>query len=236
MTTPYDLITEILLRLQVKPLLRFQCVSKPLFALLNGPYFINLHLRCSIENNIEHTLIAETSPYSNMEKDLYILNFSDIPNIPEDDHSIQTFLNIPVDWNEPVKIFRPFYLQTKTTIATAIVGCCNGLDLSGPASSNRALRWVVHWEGQSAKTIVAFNLATEKFRVHALPCQLLHSNICLEVVRGWLCVCRDGYCQFNHIWLEYEVASNRTLVEWLAFYNKPVVFSKDDKEVLMKEF
>ncbi|XP_059436437.1 F-box protein CPR1-like [Corylus avellana] len=339
---PKDIITEILFRLQVKPLLRFQCVSKPLFALINGPYFINMHLRRSIENNRERTLIAEETPYSNMPRDFcgphfYALNFSDIPNISDDD----------LDWAPPVKIFQPFSLPTKIKLDTAIIGCCNGLVclhtslcsglyrninpidpsetviwnplirkykklpfkpvensdnyelelafgydhvnddykvlrilkyrnhpqvlrkvdhvyslrthswrivedqwlykelgsfiFSGPVSSNGALHWVVRVEGRSLSTIVAFDLATEKFRVHALPCPLLQSNnICLDVLRGWLCVCSDYDCRFTRVWVmkEYGVVSSWTPLDTLGetpIYCKPLVFSKDGKEVFMKE-
>ncbi|GMH24302.1 hypothetical protein Nepgr_026145 [Nepenthes gracilis] len=40
---PADIITEILVRLRVKPLLRFMCVSRSWFDLINSPAFARLH-------------------------------------------------------------------------------------------------------------------------------------------------------------------------------------------------
>jgi F-box interacting protein len=54
---PQELITEILLRLPVKPLVRFQCVSQPWSALINDPDFIKMHLELSIVANREQTII-----------------------------------------------------------------------------------------------------------------------------------------------------------------------------------
>lgn len=56
---PAELIDDILSRLPVKPLLRFQCVSKPWYALINRPDFIKKHLEHSIQTNKERTLIVK---------------------------------------------------------------------------------------------------------------------------------------------------------------------------------
>jgi len=334
MTTvfPQELITEILSLLQVKTLVRFQCVSKPWFALINDPNFVKMHLRRSIETNRERTLIAEKTRTGNPPHSYYLVKFSD-----EDRCS------------EAVKIFRPFYHPTKAV--TRIVGCCDGLVcihsypvdwnasitnsnlnetviwnplirkyrklpfkpiensdyklelafgydpvnddykvlrivklrpssptqvprvaevghhvyslrghcwrrvedewpdtdsygciISGPASSNGAVHWVVSgMEILPPSTIVAFDLSTEKFRVHALPTKSFGTfqfNICLEVLRGWLCVCEDNFGRFSDVWVMKEYGSwTRLYTLWQTpFYCKPLVLSNDSKEVLMKEY
>lgn len=50
-TLPGDLIIEILCRTPVKPLVRFKCVSRAWYALINHPNFIKKHLHYNIANN-----------------------------------------------------------------------------------------------------------------------------------------------------------------------------------------
>ncbi|CAN4092888.1 unnamed protein product [Withania somnifera] len=60
---PPELVTEILLRIPVKPLLKFKSVSKSWLALISSPDFINSHLRLSSNNkdNKYHRLILQTA-------------------------------------------------------------------------------------------------------------------------------------------------------------------------------
>jgi F-box interacting protein len=104
-----DLITEILSLLPVKSLIRFQCVSKAWFALINDPNFIQMHL----ENNRERSLIVETSSryYFGLQNYSFV-NFSN-----------------EYRFDEAVKIFTPFYRREKLKYSQvmAVIGCCNGL-------------------------------------------------------------------------------------------------------------
>ncbi|GLT69569.1 hypothetical protein SLA2020_417100 [Shorea laevis] len=58
-TLPPEFIEEILTELPVKSLVRFLCVSKSCYALINDPDFIKKHLKRSIETNRERTLIVQ---------------------------------------------------------------------------------------------------------------------------------------------------------------------------------
>ncbi|XVF87849.1 hypothetical protein PTKIN_Ptkin18bG0154100 [Pterospermum kingtungense] len=58
---PLDLITDILIRLPVKQLLCFRCVSQLWRSLIDDPDFIQLHLRHSIDSNTNQTLILKNS-------------------------------------------------------------------------------------------------------------------------------------------------------------------------------
>jgi F-box interacting protein len=103
MTThlPQELITQILSILPIKPLVRFQCVSKSWFALIiNDSYFINLHL----SRSKERILILERSE----PLDYFIVNLSN-----ED------------RFGEAVKIKHPLQHHHSKSITT--VDTCNGL-------------------------------------------------------------------------------------------------------------
>ncbi|XP_031251707.1 F-box/kelch-repeat protein At3g06240-like [Pistacia vera] len=60
-TLPQEIIIDILLRLPVKSLCRFRCVSKPWLALINDPHFVTSHLR---HNNTHKLILASHSLYS----------------------------------------------------------------------------------------------------------------------------------------------------------------------------
>jgi F-box interacting protein len=94
---PEELISEILSFLPVKPLLRFQCVSKPWFALINDPYVMKLH----------RTIIVEGASGHN---DFYLVNFS------RDDRL-----------GEAVNIKQPLEHRPRVIVGAHIVGSCNGL-------------------------------------------------------------------------------------------------------------
>ncbi|EXB41586.1 F-box protein [Morus notabilis] len=54
---PWEIIADILSRLAVKDLLRYRCVSKPWCSLIDGPDFIKLHLKQSLETTSHHRVI-----------------------------------------------------------------------------------------------------------------------------------------------------------------------------------
>ncbi|KAK3007350.1 hypothetical protein RJ639_016834 [Escallonia herrerae] len=59
-----ELIIDILSRLPVKSLLRFRSVSKPWYALIDGPDFIKMHLKQSIINSTSLLLATKGALYS----------------------------------------------------------------------------------------------------------------------------------------------------------------------------
>ena len=103
---PQDLIPEILSRLPVKSLLRFQYVLKEWFALINGPNFLKMHL----ENSREHNLFVQTKQLCHcfVSVHYYLVEFSN-----ED---------------QPVEVVPPFYQPyVPFNFKFKIIGCCNGL-------------------------------------------------------------------------------------------------------------
>ncbi|MBA0762401.1 hypothetical protein Gotri_012018 [Gossypium trilobum] len=62
-TLPHEMTIEILLRLSVKDLLRFKCVSKPWCSSIDDPDFIKLHLSHSVKTNTNHSLILRHCEY-----------------------------------------------------------------------------------------------------------------------------------------------------------------------------
>ncbi|XP_060214326.1 F-box/kelch-repeat protein At3g23880-like [Lycium barbarum] len=56
---PQELITAILVRLPVKYLLQFKCVSKDWFALISSPEFVKTHLSFSHKDSIHHRLMLK---------------------------------------------------------------------------------------------------------------------------------------------------------------------------------
>ncbi|XP_060181962.1 F-box/kelch-repeat protein At3g06240-like [Lycium barbarum] len=86
-TLPVELVTEILLRLPVKSLLQFRCVSKSWFDLLSSPEFIKSHLNLSANNkdNTHHRLML-SYPYTYNFKDWSLRSLlyeSDVMEAPD---------------------------------------------------------------------------------------------------------------------------------------------------------
>ncbi|KAK9740744.1 hypothetical protein RND81_03G057400 [Saponaria officinalis] len=80
---PVVLITEILSRLPVKSLLRFLCVCKPWYSIIKDPHFIKLHLKHSLENLTNQTLIIRDSY-------LYSLDFPALSFVTRIDHPLES--------------------------------------------------------------------------------------------------------------------------------------------------
>ncbi|XP_060203017.1 F-box/kelch-repeat protein At3g23880-like [Lycium barbarum] len=56
---PQELITAILVRLPVKYLLQYKCVSKDWFSLISSPYFVKTHLSFSAKNCTHHRFLLK---------------------------------------------------------------------------------------------------------------------------------------------------------------------------------
>ncbi|XP_012067028.1 F-box protein CPR1 [Jatropha curcas] len=102
-----EIIFDILLRLPVKPLLRFRCLSKVMFCTIDDSDFIKAHLNRSIETNTHKKLILvsrrQTFPV------LCTLDFDD-------------------GMKERVKLDDPLN-HSHRWWAYRVLGCCNGLIL-----------------------------------------------------------------------------------------------------------
>jgi F-box interacting protein len=122
---PQELIAEILSRLPVNSLLRFQCVCKTWIALIKDPTFINIHLE---NNRSERNLFVQTGDVDwidggndgRLNLNYYLVNFSD----------------------QPMKVFPSFFhLQNLSFVMTRIIGCCNGLVCIGGDEYNNVVIW-----------------------------------------------------------------------------------------------
>ncbi|XP_058198461.1 F-box protein CPR1-like [Rhododendron vialii] len=78
-----EVIIDILLRLPVKPLLRFRCVSKQFCALIDSQDFIRLHLKLSIETKNNLGLILRNSSF-------FSVDFDSLDTAVELDHPFQS--------------------------------------------------------------------------------------------------------------------------------------------------
>ncbi|XP_059446653.1 F-box protein CPR1-like [Corylus avellana] len=115
-------------------------------------------------------------------------------------------------------------------------------------SLNGAFHWLVDPFSGSLhrQTLLAFDLATEKFKTYTIPVQSTDDcSLGLEVLKGCICVCVNVNLTLNDVWVmkEYEVVSSWTrlytivqgAVPWTFDYCKPLVYSKDGKKVLMEQ-
>ncbi|XP_059632197.1 F-box protein CPR1-like [Cornus florida] len=66
---PMDVVADILSRLPVKPLIRFRCVSKPWYALIDSSGFVKLHLKRSKETNTNRSLILKSDKLYSVDLD-----------------------------------------------------------------------------------------------------------------------------------------------------------------------
>ncbi|XP_022874632.1 F-box/kelch-repeat protein At3g23880-like [Olea europaea var. sylvestris] len=106
---PQAMITEILLRLPVKSLLKFRCVSKSWLSLISSPRFIKTHFEISTDNNIYY----HNKLIFNSDSAFHILHTcSFYPEI--DENPIMDTVPIYNPLSNPQRLVR-------------IVGSCNGL-------------------------------------------------------------------------------------------------------------
>ena len=123
---------------------------------------------------------------------------------------------------------------------------------SDSASSNGALHWLVAKEGWRPENILAFDLATEKFRVFTMPPQAPKNCMTnLVKLKGQLCfimnivMYNDVKELYHDVWLmkEYGEGSSWTqiykieqcAVAWSFKYWTPLMLSKNGKKILMEE-
>ena len=112
----FGLITEILSGLSVKSLIHILCVSKRWYDLIHDPYFINIHLKNSIDSNRDRTIIvteiARSYCYPKTAGSYWYQNHLSFPY-----HHNNCF-------GKAVEIYPPLVRPRKMT---NIVGYCNGL-------------------------------------------------------------------------------------------------------------
>ncbi|GFP90674.1 F-box/kelch-repeat protein at3g06240 [Phtheirospermum japonicum] len=120
---PEEVITEILLRLPVKPLARFRCVSKPWLFLISSYKFAKEHLKISRKNNVYiHDKLIFGSKYLPM--DLYTCSVQSIIEGPNS--SVQIYPAISA--NFPLLFDRVcFDCSFAEDDVIWLVGSCNGL-------------------------------------------------------------------------------------------------------------
>jgi len=103
---PQELIAEILSLLPAESLVRFQCVSKAWFSIINDPYFIKMHLH----TNRQRSLIGKKRKSNRWPEEYYLVNISNEDRL-----------------GDPVKIFPPLYRSENVKYRTSVIASCNGL-------------------------------------------------------------------------------------------------------------
>uniref|UniRef100_A0A7N2LTZ1 F-box protein n=1 Tax=Quercus lobata TaxID=97700 RepID=A0A7N2LTZ1_QUELO len=203
---------------ELKPLVRFQCVSKGWHALINGQDFIKLHLHHSFKSNTDCTLIVQEQNAG--------IPFDFFPGV------------VIAIWNPLIRKYRKLPREP--------IEKPSGFSNSWPFSL--AFGYDSHNEDyKSPENIVAFNLATEKFRVITTPLKAPTSCVtCLEVLEGQLCFIVIVDEMYNDVWLmkEYGEESSWTwiyeieqgIVGSTFEYCKSLMCSKNNgKKILMEE-
>ena len=120
----------------------------------------------------------------------------------------------------------------------------------GSASLNGAVHWLVDAPRSKIESLIAFNLATEKFRFYRAPDQPDDEERvfpALEVLGRYLCysvLVNHNDTTYHEVWLmkEYGVESSWTQIYRIGqgevpgiFVYRPLMFSKNGKEVLLEE-
>ncbi|KAF5728862.1 putative F-box family protein [Tripterygium wilfordii] len=112
-SVPLELITDILLRLPVTPLLRFRCVSRSWLAEIDGQDFIKSHVRRSIETTTNHHLILTEAD---------IVDELDMNTYPP---TRMFSASLDKGLGQPLKALSNPLISVKWR--TEILGSCNGL-------------------------------------------------------------------------------------------------------------
>lgn len=136
---PIDVIFYILKLLPIKDLLRFKCVSKDWFSLINNPYFIKLHLKESMDTNQDNVVNIIVKELSESRRLLY--TSFDYVNLDDNLREL----------NHPLKFQRAGW-------TTEVMGSCNGLLLLVNES-------IIDETYNRIMTIVLWNMSTGDYKV-----------------------------------------------------------------------
>jgi F-box interacting protein len=120
---------------------------------------------------------------------------------------------------------------------------------SSSASLNGAFHWLVTLSGLpiTSSALLAFDLATKKFREYTILVQLDEDSVVgFVVLRGCICICTNVYVTLKDVWVIKEYGLDNTwtrlytimldAVSWPLEYCKPLVCSKDGNKVLMEQY
>ncbi|KAK9919989.1 hypothetical protein M0R45_028558 [Rubus argutus] len=140
-----DVVEQILSILPPKPLMRFKCVSKQWYALINNPRFVAKHLSISMHNNRSTTrvllkrLVDKDTDTNSETQEVFSLfkfrNHIDIDNGGKHEHGHRFFSEV-----EDIDI--PHSMSLKTRGSTLhIIGHCNGIICLVPAVSGEVILW-----------------------------------------------------------------------------------------------
>ncbi|XP_059316547.1 F-box/kelch-repeat protein At3g23880-like [Lycium ferocissimum] len=100
-TLPQELITAILVRLPVKYLLKFKCVSKHWFALISSPEFVKTHLSFSAKHSTHHRLVLKSVKRHTLEYNLKLCSVSSLFYEP-----VTEAFDLDYPMKDPQKFFR----------------------------------------------------------------------------------------------------------------------------------
>ncbi|XP_057432989.1 F-box/kelch-repeat protein At3g23880-like [Lotus japonicus] len=184
---PEELMTEILLRLPVKSLLRFKLVCKPLNSLISDTHFVKLHLRrCSASNANPLVIFFPPCDFDDDISSLRIKSFLKPPpsTITNELHRLRS------SWNDP-------YLP---------IGSCNGLVcLIGTHYSNHDQHffWVCFWNPTTRST------SQKSF---TLPIMSEHVNMSGQVHSYLYVNCGFGYDYMSNAYKVLFIEKNQDVL------------------------
>ncbi|KAG4186000.1 hypothetical protein ERO13_A08G015400v2 [Gossypium hirsutum] len=254
-TLPHEMTIEILLRLSVKDLLRFKCVSKPWCSSIDDPDFIKLHLFHSVKTNTNHSLILRHCEYH-----FFSVNYDSLKTTQRLNHPLgeqKTPIKILgscngllalIDDNGRIFLWNPSTRKSQVLPSSEIefsspsiffprsTYCGFGYD---PISDDYKLVRMVQVHGKNNSYL---HSEAKEFRFVELPDSCLNKRVCMNMkaMGGYLCLITT-YTEFNDdvvdIWIMKE--SWIKLISWkksesiLGFpIVIPLAFSKSGDKVL----
>ncbi|KAK6139711.1 hypothetical protein DH2020_026542 [Rehmannia glutinosa] len=228
-TLPTDLIIDILLRLPVKSLGKFKCVSKQWLQLITDPHFISMHRELCLHNpNIllvkKIPLLQESHMKKSTRVDLCALNFDGFRKnidfslyIDDDEKNIEM---LPSKWDLICFVSESgFYAcnpSTQVMVKLPEASCCT----SGEANAGmgyvkeRDEYVLVHLFDRSLDIHVDYDIGCEVLRLRdGEDCawKVVDAN-CPFVVRGWGVLVENVF--YWMIWDEYDQPENEAIVSF----------------------